>query len=71
MADSTSYEKDVESGKHPIISEEKRHSSEVKRGSVTPETEVARARHSQNAWAPFRYMSKAEMWLDEKLGIET
>ena len=71
MEDSPSYEKDVESGKHPIISEEKQRSSEVKRGSVTPEAEVARARHIQNAWAPFRYMTKAEMWLDEKLGIET
>jgi hypothetical protein len=71
MADSTSYEKDVESGKHPIISEEKQRSSVVKRGSVTPEAEVARAQYIQNAWAPFRYMSKAEMWLDEKLGIET
>ena len=71
MADFTRSEKDVESGELSVIPEEKQRSPEAKRPSVTPEAEVARVRHIQNAWAPFRYMTKAEMWLDAKMGIET
>ena len=43
----------------------------VRHGSVTPMHEIARSRHIQNAFAPFRILSKGETWLDEKLGIET
>jgi NCS1 nucleoside transporter family len=74
MADT--YEKDVEAGVEPgkeaYVSEEKpKHSPEIRRDSTTPLAEVAKARHIQTAWAPFRYMSMGEAWLDQKLGIET
>lgn len=66
----TEYEeKDMEAGKEPYVSEDG--SPEVRHGSVTPSFEMARAVTIQNSWAPFRIMSKGELWLDEKLGIET
>lgn len=70
MADTYSpgNEKDVESGV-------KEHSFDgrdgVKHGSVVPEEEVVVARKIQHSFAPFRYLSKGEAWLDEKLGVET
>ena len=56
------YEKDVETGKD---------STEIRQGSITPETEVIEARKIQNGLAPFRWLSKGEPWLDRKLGVET
>lgn len=44
---------------------------EVRHGSVTPAYEVARAREIQNSIAPLRWLSKGELWLDEKMGVET
>lgn len=68
-----SYEKDLEAGKIPEITEQ--HGVEVpievRHGSITNPAEIARARHIQNAWAPFRYMSLGEQWLDDKMGVET
>jgi cytosine/uracil/thiamine/allantoin permease len=58
-------EKDVESGVKVNSFEDIRH------GSVVPEEEVVIARKIQHSFAPFRYMSKGEAWLDEKMGVET
>ncbi|KIW54086.1 hypothetical protein PV05_06474 [Exophiala xenobiotica] len=44
---------------------------EIRRGSVTPAYEIARAREIQNSIAPLRWLSKGELWMDEKMGIET
>jgi len=44
---------------------------EIRHGSVTPAFEVARTRHIQTAIAPLRFLSRGELWLDEKMGIET
>jgi NCS1 nucleoside transporter family len=45
--------------------------AEFHRGSVTPAYEIARARDIQNSIAPLRFLSRGELWLDEKLHIET
>jgi hypothetical protein len=59
-------EKDVESGvKVNSFDNGLRH------GSVVPEEEVVVARRIQHSFAPFRYLSKSEAWLDEKMGVET
>ena len=74
MAETYPYEKDPESAKVPDINEDGTSSpykEEVRHGSVTNPAEIVRARHIQNAWAPFRYMSLGEQWLDAKMGIET
>lgn len=76
------YSKDVEAQANrsadipPTYDNEKTDTSHayeepVRHGSVTPVFEIARSRHIQNAFAPFRYMTTAENWLDEKMGIET
>lgn len=66
----SSTEKDVEMQKDAArVSEEA--TTEVRHGSVTPAYEVARVRQIQNSFAPFRYLNKGEVWLDEKMGIET
>ena len=70
---STAYSepsKEIDVEKHPVGVEETTE-SEVRRGSVTPVYEIAKARHIQNSFAPLRYLSNAELWLDKKLGIET
>jgi hypothetical protein len=66
---STSYEKDVESG----VKEKPTFDGQdgVRHGSVVPEDEVVAARKIQHSFAPFRYLTKGEAWLDEKLGVET
>ncbi|KIV86957.1 hypothetical protein PV11_02531 [Exophiala sideris] len=60
---------DVE--KHPGLDHETANTAEFHRGSVTPAYEIARARDIQNSIAPLRFLSKGELWLDQKLGIET
>lgn len=69
-------EKDVEhtaaDTKAPELREESpMQDAEIRHGSVTPADEIARARHIQTALKPFRILSQAELWLDEKMGIET
>ena len=66
---STMYpEKDVELGKTSVDIKEP---TDVRHGSIAPEIEVAKARAIQNGLAPFRWLSKGEMWLDQKMGVET
>jgi NCS1 nucleoside transporter family len=62
--------KDVDIEKHPGI-ERSSLEPEIRRGSVTPAHEIARAREIQNSFAPLRWLSYGEIWLDEKMGIET
>lgn len=62
--------KHVDLEKNPSIDEARRE-PEIRHGSVTPAFEVARARHIQNAIAPLRFLSRGEVWLDKKMGIET
>lgn len=62
----SSDSKDLEAG-HITSTEEE----PIRHGSVTPAYEIARTVHIQNSFAPFRYLSRGEEWLDEKLGIET
>lgn len=54
----------------PII-EEARKEPDFHRSSVTPDYEIARAREIQNSIAPLRWLTKGELWLDKKMGIET
>ena len=66
--------KDVEAGRTTSLEKGSSSPSEeepVRQGSITPAHEIARAIHIQNAFAPFRYLSKGEDWLDQKMGIET
>lgn len=65
----SSATKDVDVEKNPDIMSSQE--PEVRRGSVTPAVEVARARQIQNSIAPLRWLSNGELWLDEKMGIET
>ena len=58
---------DVE--KHPGV--EETGYPDVSRGSVTPALEIQRTRHIQNSWAPLRFLNRGELWLDQKMGIET
>jgi NCS1 nucleoside transporter family len=60
---------DVDVEKQPGVNETSE--PEVRHGSVTPAYEVARARQIQNNFAPLRWLSRGETWLDEKMGIET
>lgn len=62
--------KDVDLEKEPS-SQMASNEPDIRRGSVTPALEVAKARHIQNALAPLRFLSQCEIWLDEKMGIET
>ncbi|EXJ54934.1 uncharacterized protein A1O5_12845 [Cladophialophora psammophila CBS 110553] len=61
--------KDVDIEKLPGV--EEKIEPDVRRGSVTPTFEIARARHIQNSIAPLRWLSRGEEWLDEKMGVET
>lgn len=64
--------KDLETGKSSHSTETPSvYAGDTKHGSVTNPAELAKARHIQNAWLPFRIMSQGEMWLDQKLGVET
>ena len=79
MADTNpALEKDLEYGSskeaHTGVMDDKSlpaYDDNMHHGSVTNPAEVEKARHIQNAWAPFRYMSMGEQWLDDKLGVET
>ncbi len=62
--------KDVDIEKHPGV-ERASAEPEIRRGSVTPAHEIARARQIQNSFTPLRWLSNGELWLDEKMGIET
>lgn len=65
---SNSYaEKDVETG----VNEKAFDGNGLRHGSVVPEDEVVVARKIQHSFAPFRYLSKSEAWLDQKMGVET
>jgi NCS1 nucleoside transporter family len=58
--------RDLESGRGSSLEGE-----QIRQGSVTPAYEIAKTAHIQDAIAPFRYLSQAELWLDKKMGIET
>jgi len=66
------YEQDVEICTGPVINEHRAAGSDdLRHDSITPVDEVTRTRYIRQAFAPFRYMNKGEMWLEKKLGIET
>ena len=62
---------DLEASKEPkvLVDESTNVYTESRHGSVVDE--IARARHIQNSFGPFRAMRRGEEWLDEKMGIET
>lgn len=66
----SSESKNVDLEKAPSVGDA-RPEPEIRRGSVTPAFEIARARHIQTAVAPLRFLSRGEIWLDKKMGIET
>lgn len=66
---SSTPSKDVDVEKLPGVNEAVE--PDVRHGSVTPVYEIAAARNLQNSLAPLRWLSKGELWLDEKMGIET
>jgi NCS1 nucleoside transporter family len=66
---SSAASKDVDIEKQPEIRASQ--DPDVRRGSVTPAAEIARARQIQNSIPVLRWLSNGELWLDEKMGIET